>query len=73
MDCEQLFQKFKQIGGILECDYNKNICKINNTKFSCKIDPLNYSKFEYVLCDYTSRPYLISSISSVIKDYNVHL
>ena len=63
MDCEELFKKFKEIGGTLECDYTKNKCKINNTKFICKIDTRDYSKFEYTLSDYTDSSYFITKIS----------
>jgi hypothetical protein len=42
MDCKEFIELYYKVGGILTCDYDKKIVKIQNTNLKCNIQPKDY-------------------------------
>ena len=52
MDCIELVDLFYKVGGILICNYDKNIVKVAGTNLKCDINPTNYNKLEHLLYEF---------------------
>lgn len=57
MDCGELIDLFDKIGGVLQCDYDKNIVKILNTNLKCDIKLSDYKKLELLSHKFALSPY----------------
>jgi hypothetical protein len=50
MDCKELIELYNKVGGILTCDYDKYIVKVDKTNLKCDIvKSEDYSNLE-ILC-----------------------
>lgn len=56
-DCKELIGLFEKVGGILICDYNNKIVKVNNTNLYCNIKSNDYKNLEKIYVDYVFSPY----------------
>ena len=57
MDCTELIDLFNKVGGILICDYNKNIVKVACTNLKCEIKSTDLGKLEHLLYEFGHSPY----------------
>ena len=84
MDCEELISLFNKVGGVLVCNYNKNIVTVKNTNLKCDILPKDFQKLEILTLEYILSPYdkrllkndkmtIEECISSTIKLKNKYL
>jgi hypothetical protein len=52
MDCKELIELYDKVGGILTCDYDKGLVKVENTNLKCDIKSTDYKNLEILLLDY---------------------
>lgn len=64
MDCAELIDLFNKVGGILTCDYNKNIVTVTNTNLKCNIKPKDYDKLTELAHDFAFSPYQLEHLEN---------
>ena len=70
MDCVELIELFNKVGGILTCDYNKNIAYVANTNLKCDIKPKDYEKFKSLAVEFAFSPYKLEHLKYALNDKN---
>jgi hypothetical protein len=64
MDCKELIELYHKVGGILTCDYDKGLVKVENTNLKCNIKPTDYKNLEILSFDYGCSPYEVEYLKN---------
>ena len=58
---------FNKVGGILICDYDKNIVKVSGTNLKCDIKSSDYDKLTSLAHDFAFSPYELEHLKKNIS------